>query len=450
MVIFSCSSVICFWKCIGYTERLLQEKQSVGFYNTVQSQQDHPEQGELKVSVFTADGTRPVENARVKISYTGESGQTIEKVRTDSSGQTPVLAVKTPPLEYSMKPSEQQPYAEYTVQVEAEGFENSEIAGIQVLPSVRAEQPVRLAFQAGAEFERLVIGPHTLWGEYPPKIEEAEVKPVGESGEIVLSRVVIPEYVVVHDGPVNDTTAQDYYVRYKDYIKNVASSEIYATWPDDTIRANVLAIMSFTLNRVYTEWYRNKGKDFTITSSTAYDHKWIRGRNIFDSISRIVDELFENYLSRPNVRQPILTQYCDGRQVQCKDRGWMTQWGSKSLGDRGYSPIEILRYFYGNDIYINVAEGISGIPLSWPGYDLNIGATGNKVRQIQEQLNVIAEAYPAIPKVGVDGIYGEQTKAAVRKFQNIFGLSETGITDYSTWYKIQEIYVAVSRIAELS
>ena len=428
----------------------MQEKQSVGFYNTVQSQQDHPEQGELKVSVFTSDGTRPVENARVKISYTGESGQTIEEVRTDSSGQTPVLAVKTPPLEYSMKPSEQQPYAEYTVQVEAEGFENSEIAGIQVLPSVRAEQPVSIAFQAGAEFERLVIGPHTLWGEYPPKIEEAEVKPVGESGEIVLSRVVIPEYVVVHDGPVNDTTAQDYYVRYKDYIKNVASSEIYATWPDDTIRANVLAIMSFTLNRVYTEWYRNKGKDFTITSSTAYDHKWIRGRNIFDSISRIVDELFENYLSRPDVRQPILTQYCDGRQVQCKDRGWMTQWGSKSLGDRGYSPIEILRYFYGNDIYINVAEGISGIPLSWPGYDLNIGATGNKVRQIQEQLNVIAEAYPAIPKVGVDGIYGEQTKAAVRKFQNIFGLSETGITDYSTWYKIQEIYVAVSRIAELS
>ncbi|MCB6371244.1 peptidoglycan-binding protein [Blautia glucerasea] len=419
-------------------------------YRDIQAQQENVDRGGLKVTVMTADGTRPVENALVKISYTGESGQTIEEVRTDSSGQTPVLDVKTPPLEYSMKPSEQQPYAEYTVQVEAEGFENSEIAGIQVLPSVRAEQPVRLAFQAGAEFERLVIGPHTLWGEYPPKIEEAEVKPVGESGEIVLSRVVIPEYVVVHDGPVNDTTAQDYYVRYKDYIKNVASSEIYATWPDDTIRANVLAIMSFTLNRVYTEWYRNKGKDFTITSSTAYDHKWIRGRNIFDSISRIVDELFENYLSRPDVRQPILTQYCDGRQVQCRDRGWMTQWGSKSLGDRGYSPIEILRYFYGNDIYINVAEGISGIPLSWPGYDLNIGATGNKVRQIQEQLNVIAEAYPAIPKVGVDGIYGEQTKAAVRKFQNIFGLSETGITDYSTWYKIQEIYVAVSRIAELS
>ena len=420
------------------------------FYEKIRAQQENVDQGQLKVTVMTADGTRPVENARVKISYTGESGQTIEEVRTDSSGQIPVLDVKTPPLEYSMEPSEQQPYAEYTVQVEAEGFENSEVAGTQVLPGVLAQQTVSVNFQAGASFERIVIGPHPLWGEYPPKIEEAEIKPVNESGEIVLSRVVVPEYIVVHDGPVNDNTAQDYYVRYKDYIKNVASSEIYATWPDDTIRANVLVIMSFTLNRVYTEWYRNKGKDFTITSSTAYDHKWIHGRNIFDSISRIVDELFENYLSRPDVRQPILTQYCDGRQVQCRNRGWMTQWGSKSLGDQGYSPIEILRYFYGNDIYVNVAEAVSGIPSSWPGYDLNIGATGNKVRQIQEQLNVISDAYPAIPKVGVDGIYGEQTKNSVRKFQDVFGLPETGITDYPTWYKIQEIYVAVSRIAELN
>ena len=266
------------------------------FYNKIKCQQDQTDQGELKVSVFTEDGTRPVENALVRISYTGESGQTVEEVRTDPSGQTPILDLKTPPLEYSMEPVEEQPYAEYTIQVEAEGFENMEIAGTQVLPGVQAQQAVRMAFRAESSFERLVIGPHTLFAEYPPKIEEAEIKPVDESGEIVLSRVVIPEYIVVHDGSVNDTTASNYYVRYKDYIKNVASSEIYATWSDDTIRANVLAIMSFTLNRVYTEWYRNKGYDFTITSSTAYDHKWIRGRNVFDSISRIVDELFENYL----------------------------------------------------------------------------------------------------------------------------------------------------------
>lgn len=413
-------------------------------------QQENVDRGRYQVSVVDQLSNRPVENARVKISYTGDPDSVIEELVTNSSGRTPVIELKTPPLEYSMEPVEQQPYAEYTVQIDAEGFESEEVAGSEVLPQVLSSQPVMLAARSvSEEYQRIVIPPHTLFYEYPPKIEEAEIKPVNETGEIVLSKVVVPEYVIVHDGPVGDTSAENYYVRYKDYIKNVASSEIYATWPEDTIRANVLAIMSFTLNRVYTEWYRNKGKDYTITSSTAYDHKWIRGRNIFDSIDRIVDELFENYLSRPNVRQPILTQYCDGKQVQCRNRGWMTQWGSKTLGDQGYSAIEILRAFYGNDMYINVAEAVSGIPASWPGYDLDIGATGSKVSQIQEQLNTIAGAYPAVPTVTVDGIYGDETKNAVRVFQGIFGLGQTGIVDYLTWYKIQEIYVAVSRIAEL-
>ena len=412
--------------------------------------QEGADRGRLQVTVLTEDGAKPVENAVVRISYTGVPDSVLEELKTDSSGQTPVLELAAPPLEYSMEPSEEQPYAEYTVQIRAEGYEPEEIAGTEILPDVLAQQPVRLRPSSAGEFERIVIGPHTLFGDYPPKEPEAEVKPVDETGEIVLSRVVIPEYVVVHDGPVNDAQAKNYYQRYKDYIKNVACSEIYATWPADTIRANVLAIMSFTLNRVYTEWYRNKGYDFTITSSTAYDHKWIYGRNLFDSISRIVDELFENYLSRPDVRQPILTQYCDGRMSQCLDRGWMTQWGSKELGDQGFSAIEILRYFYGNDMYINVAEEISGIPASWPGYNLDTGSVGPKVRQIQEQLNVIAEAYPALPSIVADGIYGEKTKEAVRKFQSVFGLPATGIVDYPTWYEIQEIYVAVSRIAELN
>lgn len=193
--------------------------------------------------------------------------------------------------------------------------------------------------------------------------------------------------------------------------------------------------------------YRNKGYDFTITSSTAFDHKWIPERNIFESISQVVDELFADYLSRPNVRQPILTQYCDGQRVSCPN--WMTQWGSKSLGDQGYSAIEILRYYYGDDMYINTAQEISGIPSSWPGYTLEIGSSGQKVRQMQEQLNVIAGAYPAIPKVTVDGIYGPATEASVRKFQQVFNLPVTGTVDYRTWYKISEIYVGVSRIAEL-
>jgi len=270
-----------------------------------------------------------------------------------------------------------------------------------------------------------------------------------ESGEIVLSRVVVPEIVVVHDGAPSDATAQNYYVTYRDYIKNVASSEIYATWPEESIRANVLAIMSFTLNRVYTEWYRNRGYDFTITSSTAYDQKWIYGRNIYDNISAIVDEIFNQYISRPNVRQPLMTQYCDGRRVQCANRGWMTQWGSKNLGDRGYSAIEILRNYYGENVYINSAEQISGIPSSWPGYTLTQGASGSKVSQLQEQLDRIAEVYSAIPRISADGIYGPRTEAAVREFQRIFDLPQTGTVDFRTWYKISQIYVGVTRIAEI-
>lgn len=297
-------------------------------------------------------------------------------------------------------------------------------------------------------FEDIVIPAHTLFGEYPEKIPEDEIKPTNETGEIVLSRVVVPEYVIVHDGSPSDSTANNYYVRYRDYIKNVASSEIYATWPENTIRANVLAIMSFTLNRVYTEWYRNKGYDFTITSSTAFDHKWIHGRNFFDSISQVVDEVFSNYLSRPNVRQPILTQYCDGQRVTCPN--WMSQWGSKYLGDQGYSTIQIIRNFYGQDMYINSAEEISGVPSSWPGYNLTIGSTGQKVTQLQEQLNTIADVYSSIPGINVDGIFGEATQNSVRAFQSLFGLPATGIVDYPTWYKVQEIYVGVTRIAELS
>ncbi|WP_072449079.1 peptidoglycan-binding domain-containing protein [Blautia sp. Marseille-P3201T] len=411
-------------------------------------QTDHPDEGNLQLYVLSSIRSQPVEDASVQISYTGDPDSIIEEVKTDANGMIPEIQLPAPPLEYSMAPSEYQPYAEYTFRISKEGFEDLDISGAEILPNATAIQRAVLSPQSGPRtFEDIVIPAHTLYGEYPEKIPEDEIKPMDTSGEIVLSRVVIPEYVVVHDGTPSDSTAKDYYVRYRDYIKNVASSEIYATWPDNTIRANVLAIMSFTLNRVYTEWYRNKGYDFTITSSTAFDHKWMHGRNIFESISRIVDELFDNYLSRPGVRQPILTQYCDGQRVQCPN--WMTQWGSKYLGDQGYSAIEILRNFYGNNMYINTAEEISGIPASWPGQPLDIGSSGSKVRQIQEQLNAIANAYPALPKISVDGVFGENTQNAVKKFQQIFGLPATGIIDYSTWYEIQEIFVGVTRIAEL-
>lgn len=414
------------------------------------TQQDTPDKGKLRINLTSEVTAYPVADASISISYTGVPDSKIEQLTTDPSGQTETIELEAPPLEYSLNSeNEIQPYSEYTLQVDAPGFESVSIAGAEILSSVTAIQNISLRplDTPEASEEVFVIPAHTLYGTYPPKIPEDEIKPVNETGEIVLSRVVVPEYIVVHDGSPRDSTARNYYVKYKDYIKNVASSEIYATWPADTIRANVLAIMSFTLNRVFTEWYRNQGYEFTITSSTAFDHKWIPERNIFDTISVIVDELFADYLSRPNVKQPILTQYCDGRQVQCPN--WMTQWGSKSLGDQGYSPIEILRYYYGDNIYINTAEAISGIPSSWPGYDLENGSSGAKVRQLQEQINVIAGAYPAIPRIAADGIYGPATEASIRKFQSVFGLPQTGITDYKTWYKVSEIYVGVSRIAEL-
>ena len=417
----------------------------------IRAMQEAAEKGELQINVTSTAGGRPIADARISISYTGVPESTLERVETDSSGQTETLELDAPPEEWSLDPNnERQPYSEYTLDISAPGFEPVSIAGAEILANVKAIQNVRMRpSDVGREEEEVFVIPaHTLYGEYPPKIAEDEIKPVNETGEIVLSRVVVPEYIVVHDGSPRDTTASNYYVKYKDYIKNVASSEIYATWPANTIRANVLAIMSFTLNRVYTEWYRNRGYDFTITSSTAFDHKWIPERNYYDTISVIVDELFANYLSRPNVRQPILTQYCDGRRVTCPN--WMTQWGSKELGDQGYSPIEILRYFYGDDMYINTAEEISGIPSSWPGYTLEEGSSGEKVRQMQEQLNVIAGAYPALPKITADGIYGPATERAVRDFQSVFGLPVTGKVDYPTWYKISEIYVGVSRIAELT
>lgn len=413
--------------------------------------QNQIDSGRLQINITSEINHYPIANATISISYTGVPEDVLEEVLTDTSGQTEQVELNAPPVEYSLdESSEEQPYSEYTIQVEAEGYEPITISGTEILADVTAIQNISLRpnDEQGEREDIYVIPAHTLYGNYPPKIPEAEIKPTNETGEIVLSRVVVPEFVVVHDGSPRDTTATNYYVRYRDYIKNVASSEIYATWPEDTIRANILAIMSFTLNRVYTEWYRNQGYDFTITSSTAFDHKWVPERNIFDTISVITDELFADYLSRPNVRQPILTQYCDGRQVSCPN--WMTQWGSKALGDQGFAPIEILRYYYGEDMYINSAEEISGVPSSWPGYDLTIGSSGDKVRQMQEQLNTISNAYPLIPKIDTDGVYGPATAESVRVFQSVFGLPQTGVVDYRTWYRISEIYVGVSRIAELN
>lgn len=405
------------------------------------------DKGILSVQVTSALGQEPVKNARIQISYSNAPETVVEQVTTNESGETENIELAAPPVELSQEPSEIQPYSDYNLLITAEGYEPVTIEGSEILSGETSIQPVRMnpLEEENLVNSDIVIGDHTLFGDYPPKIPEAEIKPMAETGEIVLSRVVVPEYVIVHNGTPDNTGATNYYVKYKDYIKNVVSSEIYATWPESTIYANTLCILSFTLNRVFTEWYRGKGYDFTITNSTAYDQKWIYGRNVYENISQIVDGIFNNYLSRPGVKQPIFTSYCDGRQVSCAG---LKQWGSKYLGDEGYSAIEIIRYYFGEDMYINTAEAIAGVPASWPGYELTVGSSGDKVRQMQQQLARIARNYPAIPKIEADGVYGTQTQEAVRTFQKIFNLPQTGVVDFATWYAISNIYVGVTRAAE--
>lgn len=405
--------------------------------------------GNLNVIVTGADSYSPLSSATIEIANTGEPNRILESVNTDRNGQTGNIELSAPPREYSMEPTDNQPYSEYNVKISAPGYQEGLVSGVQIFSGENGLQSIVLQPSEQTPdyvYNPIVIGGHTLWEYYPPKIVEPEIKPLSESGEIVLSRVVVPETIVVHDGVPGDSTATDYYVPYIDYIKNVACCEIYSTWPESTIEANILAIMSFTLNRVYTEWYRNKGYNFTITSSTAYDHKWIYGKTIYENISQIADRLYNRYLARPNVKQPILTQYCDGKRVSCPN--WMTQWGSKALGDDGFSAIDIIHYYYGSDMYVNEAEIVSGIPSSYPGYDLTIGSSSEPVITIQEQLNRIAQNYPAIPTVTVDGIYGSATAESVRAFQSIFNLPVSGIVDFPTWYKISQIYVGVSKIGE--
>ena len=253
--------------------------------------------GTLQISVVSALGMTPIPGATVTVSYTGDPDSPLETMTTDESGQTPTITLDAPPRELSLSPDiTAQPYSEYNIQVTAEGFEPVLVSGSEILAGEFSLQPIRMnPLNVTEEEEKVVVIPaHTLFGEYPPKIPEEEIKPMNETGEIVLSRVVIPEYVIVHDGVPEDPTARNYWVRYKDYIKNVASSEIYSTWPESAIYANILVIQSFTLNRIYTEWYRGRGYDFTITSSTAYDQKWIYGRNVFEEILQDLFEIFDD------------------------------------------------------------------------------------------------------------------------------------------------------------
>lgn len=406
--------------------------------------------GRFQVFVYATDVGMPISGAVVRITSYDNQQNILAELITDTSGQTEIIDLAAPPLEFSLIPESEKPYSEYNVNILAQGFTPAIIEYVQILPDTLSYLRVKLLpdLTNSMPVESISIAPHTLYFPYPPKIPEDAVKELPEADEfVVLPNVVVPEFIIVHDGVPTNYSAPNYWIPFKDYIKNVASSEIYSTWPESSIRANVLAILSFTLNRVYTEWYRNQGFPFTITSSTAFDQKFIYGRNFYESISLVVDEIFTTFITKPDIRQPLFTQYCNGTTSVCP--GWLSQWGSKDLGEQGYTALEILRYYYGQEIFLMTAERVEGVPISYPGTPLQVGSSGPDVRAIQTQLNAISNNFPAIPKVRVDGIYGDQVRQAVEIFQGVFDLPVTGIVDFATWYQISNIYVAVTKMAEL-
>ncbi|NOW04864.1 peptidoglycan-binding domain-containing protein [Clostridium beijerinckii] len=413
-----------------------------------------PKIGGLKIQCFRGNDYIPVDRARITVRGQSTLGndRTIELI-TNVVGLTDIIELPAPPLEYSLNPNSNQiPYSLYDITVEREGFNPIIIRGCQVFPTEIAYQICNLETNLGRgpmRQEVIEILPNTLNGNFPPKIPEAEDKPLPPpTSGVVLPQPVVPEFVIVHQGGPNDPSAPNYKVPFKDYIKNVASCEIYSTWTESAIRANVFCIVSFTLNRIFTEWYRGKGKNFDITSSTAYDQAFNYGRNIYDNISEIVDEIFSTYIRRIGKKQPLFAQYCDGKSVTCPN--WLSQWGSQQLSRQGLGPYDILTRYYGNNIELTTAEKVAGIPMSYPGRELTLGSSGPAVRAIQGQLNRIARNYPLIPKIAEDGKYGPKTAAAVKTFQQIFTLPQTGVVDYATWYRISDIYVGVTKLAELN
>ena len=252
----------------------------------------------------------------------------------------------------------------------------------------------------------------------------------------MLDRVVIPESITVHLGAPN-SNARNVVVPFRNYLKSVAASEIYPTWPEEALRANIYAQISLVLNRIFTEWYVSRGYDFDITNSPSYDQKYVHNRSTFETTDAIVEEIFNEYIVRAGNIEPLFASYCDGKTVTCVG---MSQWGSKADAEKGMTTLEILRKYYGNDVKIVENNNIVPIPVSYPGSPLREGSTGESVRVIQAQLNRIANDYPSIPKVNVNGLFDADTTAAVRRFQQIFDLTADGVVGKRTWYKISYLY----------
>ncbi len=392
--------------------------------------------GYLLVNVYCDTIANPVKGAIVKVL---KDDNEITRKTTNEDGQTNKISLETVDKSYSLEDQNLvRPYETYDIEVSALGLTPTKINGVQILDGETSIQNIYItSIDENSEEVVSTITPNTLWENESPNIIDPE-----DTSTYVLDKVIIPEKITVHDGIPSNTSAPNYAVPFVDYVKNVASSEIYSTWPKETIKANVLAIISYALNRVYTEWYRSKGYDFIITSTTSYDQKYTHNGTVFESISKIVDEVFNEYI-RQNFRpEPLLAHY----KSNTSEPGNLSQWGSKELGDKGYNYFEILKYYYGDKINIAKAEVIQGSPYSYTK-DLKEGDCSKDVYKLQNTLNYIRSSYPGIPIIeNPTGLFDSSTTKAVKVFQKVFGLSQTGIVDYKTWYKISYILIAVTKM----
>lgn len=403
--------------------------------------------GYLMMQARTAHDALPLSG--VQVSVLDDEQNRIYELRTDENGETRSVSLETVDKSYSQNENfAGTPYVTYNVLAQAQGFNTLFVTDIPIFDGELAVLPLSLIpmqeDQRSSEQTQIMVGAPAVAMTGP----RDQAGPRGELGsQYVLRQVVIPNPITVHMG-TPDSTASNIQVPFIDYVKNVASSEIYPTWPEAALRANIYAIITFALNRVYTEWYRSKGYNFDITNSTAYDQYFVNGRPIYESISRIVDQIFNEYVRRQGQNAPYFTSFCNGTTASCAG---LSQWGTVTLANQGYTPIRILRYYYPDDIEIAETNAVSNVITSYPGTPLKIGSTGLDVQTIQSYLNRIRRNYPAIPAISDEtGVFGDSTRAAVTKFQSIFNLATDGIVGKATWYKISNLYTAVTRLAELN
>ncbi|MDE6713257.1 MAG: LysM peptidoglycan-binding domain-containing protein [Lachnospiraceae bacterium] len=399
--------------------------------------------GYLSIQARTANDAVPLEGVSVKV--LDDAGNTVYTLTTDENGETQTVPLETVDKSFSQNPYYSgTPYINYNVLAQAAGFNNLYISNIPIFDGETATLPLILIPMQ--ELQRSPAQAEINIGGPAISMQVRRNQEGSVASSYVLRQVVIPNPITVHLGAPS-ASASNVQVSFPDYVKNVASSEIYPTWPEAALTANIYAIITFALNRVYTEWYRSRGYSFDITNNTAYDQYFVYGRPIYDSISRIVDRIFNEYVRRQGQNAPYFTSFCNGTTTTCSG---LSQSGTVTLADRGLTPIQILRSYYPDDIEIAETNIVTGVLSSYPGSPLKTGSTGLNVQTVQTYLNRIRRNYPAIPAITDEaGTFGNSTKNAVAKFQSIFGLQSDGIVGKSTWYKLSSLYSSVTRLAEL-